>query len=845
MISRSFKIYKPLLLWGSLFLIAASVGVGLRIYPLKTYVSDPAYNMASVIMVQRLIETFEKNIRSQRKDIDKETLRGLAVRQANDQVAKENTQARRTIYRIARQLDAQNPNAQKFPFLLESDSFLYYDLTQNIIKTGHMAEIRKGSKYLNPKMNYPLGHWEPFNLHPYIGYIIHRALILFDSDTALMYSVAWTPIVISVLSLIVFLLVCGRLALSYWAVLTGAVLFMTAPIFISRSMFGWYDNDPYNIFFPLILLYILVHWFTARKPNPLQSTLALGITVCLYSLFWQGWMYIAVILTASMALVACTEFFMKDPNFKKTILVLIGMPVIVLLGIGLIFGPQEFFRLFQEGWSALNDFMTTQKLPLWPDLYIAVGELKRQSPLETINDTGGLLFVLFAVWGALSGLLISFKEKNQKTFYALTAIALSATASFILSLTAMRFSLLCVTPLAILCAVGIHTLLTLSHTCLKKYQPTWKNALIIFFAGGLLTGSWIVSAVRHQYQNIPSLVHKIYNATWNDSMLDLKTKTPASSVIYTWWPPGHFIKAIADRAVTFDGASINARQAYWLANVFLQTDERKALGILRMINTSANQASEYLINEGRPLSEAARILKSITPLDRQNAQSILNKLHFSESSIKELLDLTHAENPVPAYLMVYNEIIEKHILLSYTGNWDFGKAEEIRKNPELLKRVPPPGQEDYYEFLWNISGGRPLCSDLLRQTSRYGNVILLGQDVEVDLETKHCRVNSPRYGKGIPQYIYFKDGNRIIKKPQLNPTMSTSLIIGERYGQIFGMLLPQNLAESILMKLFFFEGTGMNYLKLISQQKDATLQTQIDLFEVDWNKFLADLSTAE
>ena len=37
---------------------------------------------------------------------------------------------------------------------------------------------------------------------------------------------------------------------------------------------------------------------------------------------------------------------------------------------------------------------------------------------------------------------------------------------------------------------------------------------------------------------------------------------PENSIITTWWPPGHFIKSMAQRRVTFDGATINFPQAY-------------------------------------------------------------------------------------------------------------------------------------------------------------------------------------------------------------------------------------------------------------------------------------------
>ena len=61
---------------------------------------------------------------------------------------------------------------------------------------------------------------------------------------------------------------------------------------------------------------------------------------------------------------------------------------------------------------------------------------------------------------------------------------------------------------------------------------------------------------------------------------------------------------MADRRVTIDGATQNEPRAYWVANLLLESSEAKAIGILRMLNLSGNQAVESLMEkEGLRLSQ--------------------------------------------------------------------------------------------------------------------------------------------------------------------------------------------------------------------------------------------------
>ena len=57
-----------------------------------------------------------------------------------------------------------------------------------------------------------------------------------------------------------------------------------------------------------------------------------------------------------------------------------------------------------------------------------------------------------------------------------------------------------------------------------------------------------------------------------------------------------------------------------MARVLLSQSESEALGLIRMLNNSSASSGEYLADNGLEISEAAEILKNITPLNYNNAK---------------------------------------------------------------------------------------------------------------------------------------------------------------------------------------------------------------------------------
>ena len=816
-----------------IYCIAIIIGLHFRLYPLRQHLPENVSEKATLFVITQLKNKITYQINITKPELSSEEKEILIQKQLNALLHKETPEFQKTIQRVAKKMEENQPQTPSKPYLLASDSFYYYNLTENIIKTGKISDKIIGSKYLNKLMLAPVGHLEPFNLHPYVGYFIYKILKIFNPNISLMYAVSFTPLILTCLALIPFLFICALSNIHPVLSLTSSIFFLLSPIFIKRSTFGWYDNDPYNILFPLIILSL---FFKNRDSNyfyPKKITLKnsrcpyfcyAGLTALsfiLYAFFWQGWVLVfTVLILSSIAILLNNHFFTQNKTNTKSIIlyfsIIFGGS---FLGVSLSFGPQEFFTLFAEGWHALKNFLSPQ-LSLWPDLYISVGELHNSSLSQIITLTGGIIFFIIALIGIIYSFL--YQRKTSITLTIFLAV------SIIITLGAQRFAMLCLIPLSLLFAFGLQGLYEAIHYFLSK-NKFFKYISPIFL---ILILSLSLLPIRNIHKTIASLLNPLFNQTWEKTLVNIDKNTPQNSIINAWWPPGHFIKAIAHRRVTFDGASINYPQAYWLSNFFLSQTEEEAVGILRMLNNSANQASEYLHNDlGLPLSTSVSLLKKIAPLNTASARIFLNQILPSSKNTEHLLKLTHT-TPPPSYVLIYKEFVESNLQLKFIGGWDFKTIEDINNDPKRIASVPNRKSKNYIDFLWTLAGGPYKYSSPLSQIKRKKNILLFKNNITVNLNTITCTINSPKYGQGIPQSIFYLKNNEIIEKKFSNASLTYSIILYKKNNTYKVILADQPLANSILLKLYFFKGKGMKHFKLFSDESDLTQRNEILVFEV-------------
>lgn len=824
------------------WVIALSIGLYFRLYPLIYHTSSDAYDKASLLVLSRLRSTISYQINKNAPHTPELEKKLLAQNDLNRLIRDESKNVRYSIDKMAKEIDKKYPGAKKGPYLLEADPYNFFGLTKNILRMGRISDTIKGSKYLNRMMLAPLGHLEPLSLHPYVGFFLYKFLTLFNSQISLMYALGFTPLVIMAFALIAFLWVCRILGCTILSTLAGSLFLVLSPIFAKRSAFGWYDNDPYNILFPLLIFGSLFVGFDKNLSLKQKSFYAVftSFLIGLYALFWQGWVYVlGIIFISSVSILVYNHFtFPKKEDSRKLLWYLGVINAGAFLAISLIFGIGDFFALFNEGWTALRNFLE-RPFTSWPDVYLGVGELRRESFGALLDQISIIPFFLVAAFGFIASLIKAWRKPEK--YDALKTISLSILFIFstLLALGAQRFAILSLVPLTLFFTLGVETITELSkENSFCRNLPSKQKDLIVQSAMALIIGITLVFAFR-QTRETMLLWRPIFNETWEKALVRIQKETPNDSIINSWWPPGHFITSIAERRVTFDGATINNPQAYWMANLLLSQDENYSVGILRMLNNCANQAVDYLQTHGLKLSQAVKIIKEIATLPRAKAKAALNG-RLSEEQIEELLNLTH-KNPPPSYILIYNDLIDKNLELSFIGKWNFEAVEKIQNSKELQKQIPPNNSNDYIKFLWNLCGGPLNNSETLGQMGRKDDLVFFAQGITVNLNDMTCRVASKKFGKGIPQSIIYMEGNSLKEKKFDGANLAYSIMLFKDGSVYNAMAVDRRLAASLLFRLYFFEGQGLKYIEPFTNETDLTKRTRIYVYKINWAEFNKDL----
>ena len=180
------------------------------------------------------------------------------------------------------------------------------------------------------------------------------------------------------------------------------------------------------------------------------------------------------------------------------------------------------------------------------------------------------------------------------------------------------------------------------------------------------------------------------------------------------------------------------------------------------------------------------------------------------------------------------------MVLSFVDRWNFKKIEQINRNPQERKLIPRRKSAEYIKFLWNIAGGPLNYSEVLTQLGRQNNTLIFEQGIQLDLDRTTCRINSKKFGKGIPKSLIFLKNGQVVNQKLAGGKLGLSVVLFEENGRTNCMVMDERLANSILIKLYLFDGKGLKYFRPFTQESDLTRRTRIFVYEINWKEFLKD-----
>ena len=832
------------LLYIAIAACAMACGIFFRLYPLIREGRQDAWNLATMVVVTDLRQKVQKFIEANYPTLsDAEKIR--LAEENFQRLLKENRKNVEALVKEGTEKILASRPQEKSNFLLEADSYYFYGLTENIRDFGTISKQIKNGKFFDPLVLAPMGNWQPFCLHPYVGFYLYKIVSFFNNTVTLMSAIKYTVILLAALCVIPFLLICYTLGIRPLVAFVGTMFFIHSPFFTQRTAYGWYDTDVYNFLFPLLIFYFI--FLGLRRLRPLKISLAyLGVAsffTGLYSLFWEGWGFVLVVMLVSAPAALLIGMFRFKDQRPRDILASFGCYLCASLIWVSIFGsPYLVIDTFLQSWKMLNNFLVSQ-FGLWPNIFLTVGETQALTvPKVSFLIFGNLHLIYVALAGPCIAFAWGFYRKDEKITYNTLILAVFMFSFTVLSLKAARNAVLLTVPLILgltltaeaACYLYDRVCSRIPKKAGKKFSRI-RPALTVLLSLALASSVTLPLYAAHQ---ICSRIYPIYNKAWDRALVELRTMTPPDSIVNTWWCPGHFVTSVAKRGATVDGATQHLPQTYWIATILMESDIKTAVGLLRMLNTSSNKALDFLIEDCHLLtSDAISLLKQIAPLTIEDARKLLNgKLTAAEA--QHLLTLTHG-TPRPSYFMIYNDLVDTYLALPYIGNWDFKKAEfliSVNKNGKQKIKIPSRESKGYLDFLWSLTGGVPPVSPQYPQVYRNKNIVLFENRFALELTSMECFLLSPDGTKFVnPKSLIYVQNDEFKEKVYPGSTLPFSVLLLEKDGVYTCILLDSSMAKSLLFRLYYLNGKGLPSFKFFLREEDPASNNIVIVYKVDWN----------
>ena len=753
---------------------------------------------------------------------------------------------------------------QKYNYMPDIDPYFYLRYARNIVEKGHSYDTLKDGVPWDTHMFAPMGINADPSWHQYVFAALYWGMSLFGSTTV-MQAAMYFPIVFMLLSIVLAFLVANRLAGPVGGFFAALILGLM-PAVTGRTLFGHADTDAYQIFFPLLVIWLLVEALTTKDRKWQVGLSALvGAVLAVYGRFWSGWWYLFDFVIIALVAAFAVEFLLHAKRHSlKTVLhnehlkrfawivgaILVSSAVVGTVVLG-------FAAFFESAFGAALNFTTIKSAShasLWPNVYTTVAELNPSSVQAVIGAVGGsLMFVI----GLLGILLLLFKldehkrlDAAQVTYAVLLAVWFLGT--MYASIKGIRFILLIGPAFAVAFGAATGLLYANVGSFAQKHLSVSKKVtgvvLILIFGfvimGPIQSGPHLVrSSYVEAVQDVP-----IVNDAWWSVLSKIRTESKENAIVNSWWDFGHHFKYIADRAVTSDGAVQNSPQAHWVGKVLQTSSEKEAVDILRMLDCGANNAQGALFNETNDSYRSIMLTKQIIALDKAGAEKLLAK----EGLSMEALKYSHCDPP-ENFLITSQDMTGKAGVWGHFGLWDFARAEvwqkwrllpESEAVPQMMERFnwTKESAEELYRAANALDSEdaanawiSPWPGILVEPAgcTRDSTKISCGT-VTIEIATKKVEVRVSQGTALAGELVTFdKVGN--FTRENLNGSTSQNLavVLYPNGEGISALVATRELATSLYVRLFYMNGLGLRHFDKFAEDNQL-FGGKIIAWNVSW-----------
>lgn len=842
----------------SLWLLIAALGINI-FFRLQPAFLPSTKDMAEVSVLTDINKEAAKALEGKFKDFPAQAKFKIVQELVDEQLKLKRSSIDRSMRNKQKEIRSYWQDDSGQTFLSEIDPYHWFRLVTDLDAAAAGAVSKASGRDQDAFMLAPQGMKKEVslhkNLHVYLSRFILKLARTFNKNIPFTPLAFYIPVFISCLALITVFLFCASIGRE-GANISGffaALALGLIPVFLRRSLAGWFDTDPYVILFSLLSawLFFLSLKYEARTARLVFFALLGGACIGLFSLTWDGWWYIFYLIVFSALYYTVNSYLIPEAKFEKlrhrrkwlSLLLFVSSSFIFVI---IFCGAQAITHLASGPAKIIfsKDYLQGQ---FWPNAFFTVGELREAGLEDILHDVGGAVPVFFSFIYLLA---MVYQRKNkaqkQRQFIGFLFFFWLAVILFV-SMRAVRFALLGAVPLSISFGLFSEKLIDFLDLRLKRLMNVgWSKAAVFF----LVFCAFIFSFYRSA-SGISSSV-PLMNRDWFGVLNKIRTQTPKTAIINSWWDYGHWFKAIGQRRVLFDGATQNTPISYWMARALLTDDERQAYGILRMLNSGSNTAFEELKKTGIEEIQCLKILNEIIPLKKDAAAAALAKYNLAKEARGKVISATHS--PAEAYFVIEPSLMPKMPSISFLGNWDFKKARVYQEFHALKKEefvnyltagqgyTPEAAGAMHRELLFlDTKDARAWISPALRYYSqshsarKEGNLILFDNGFVVDLSNYRAYFNDIEKNKwGIPKSIAYIEGALLKEKQFSDSDMGVSVLL-IREGQEYRLIvMDPPLVRCVLTRLYYLNGLGLNYFKVAIEQKLKDSEDKITVYRIDW-----------
>lgn len=814
-------------------------------------------------------------------------------------------------------------------YMVAIDPYHFYRYTRNWIEKGHPYDTIKDGEPWVTHMLAPLGRpYGKTELHVTLQYIMYRVVSFFNRDVKLMHVIFPMAAIFAALCVIpAFFIgkkIAGNLAGFFSAMIVGL-----HPSFLSRTVAGFVDTDPNTLLFPLITVWCFLESLSTKKIKNKIILNSLGaLSIALFAAAWSGWWYIfwfvIVSIIASMIyylIIHRDELkkeglknIFKKEEIKSNLVILSSFVGFSVLFVWLVDG----FSVLSQAYTQPIRFLMLHvtDIDLWPNVMRTVAELGRISLPRIIQNLGmvgnGVIYFIIGLFGIL---LMLTKNKGKFTKKEYIYLGISATwyllvlttimpsnpiifitllfiplvirifqilknkekgidfevafliiiwlfAALYASTTGVRFIFFMVPPFAIAFGACIGYIYNKASGSISSiFGLSKKSGSIVLCVIFLLLLIAPFSIAREAGRNYtPSM-----SDAWDSSLTRIRQESAQDAIITSWWDFGHWFKAIADRPVTFDGATQNRPQAHWVGKTLLTDNEDLAVGYLRMLNCGANTAFE-LIDEGfNDTPGSVNKINEIVLLNKEEARQTL--VQYGHENVDEILKNTHCEPP-ESYFITSQDMVGKSGVWGHFGGWDFNRAQifvtvdgmrinqaiDVLVNDFNLDEVTASryyneiqarmGTQKFDPFVCgmdaNIDRWVSSCPSYLSSSTsscrpeENGTVLLCQNGVVYNLTNNENYLLTNQGKVPLRKFSHNLGDNFEIIENKESPVNYGASIIYDGF-EYRGIIMAPELVGSMFNRLYFYEGFDLNYFNKFSKDNLVTGGNVI-VWKVDWDK---------